>query len=235
VTLRGYLVRSVVPLLVTGFVVACGGKTVGENAEPGNDSGTGTTDSGAGCVDVEIVPSDLSCASDQDCTLALSGNICNGQCSCAGTPVNAAAAARLQSEIASLALHECPCPKSGEPRCVGGQCTLCGLGLNQPAGCGDSGTVTIEDGGIVTVDGGESDTGIADADGGMCVYIEPSTYDQSCNQASDCILIQTGEVCSGQCQCSGEPVNALEQSRPGFNTTSPTTALRSRPITSACS
>jgi hypothetical protein len=61
-------------------------------------------------------------------------------------------------------------------------------------------------------DGGEFDTGISTF-GGTCVDIELSTYDLSCKQASDCILIQTGEVCSGQCSCGGQPVSASEQSR----------------------
>lgn len=221
-TLCGYRVHIVVPLVMAGFAVACGGRTLGESGvEPGGDSGvvtdsgigTGATDGGgAGCVDLEVAPSDLSCGSDSDCELVGTGEVCNGQCSCGDTPVNAAAGARFQSETASLTLEGCPCADPGEARCLGGQCTLCALGSTEPAGCGDSGTTTIEDGGIVIVDGGEFDTGISDADGGTCVYIDPSTYDQSCNQASDCILIETGVVCSGQCACGGTPVSASEQS-----------------------
>jgi hypothetical protein len=215
VTLRGHLAHLVAPFLMTGFVVACGGKILGGNAGPGNDSGTGATDGGAGCVKIEVLPSDLSCGSDSDCELVRTGEVCDGQCWCSGyTPVNTAAGARFESEIASLTFSEgCGCPSStDEARCLGGQCTLCGLGA-QPAGCNDAGIMTIEDSGMLAIDGGEFDSGISTADGGTCVDIELSTYDQSCNQPSDCILIQTGEVCSGQCSCGGTPVSASEQSR----------------------
>ncbi len=200
---------------MTGLAPACGGKTLGGSVKSGEDSGTGATDGGgSACVDIKVAPSDLSCRSDQDCTFSRSGDVCNGGCvlGCGDTPVNTLAAARYQSETASLSLDPCPCADLGEARCVGGQCTLCGFGPDQPAGCDDAGT-GINDGGIVSVDGGELDTGISTTDGGTCVDIELSTYDISCNQASDCILIQTGEVCSGQCSCGGLPVSASEQSR----------------------
>ena len=217
-TLRRYLVRTVVPLLMTGLVLACGGKTLGGSVRSGEDSGVAATEGGgaAGCVDLEVLPSDLSCGSDQDCTFSRSGNVCNGDCAlgCGGTPVNVSAAARYESETSSLTFEGCPCLDPGEPRCLGGQCALCGFGPDQPAGCNvDGGIVTFEDGGIFIVDGGELDMGISDADGGTCVDIELASYDQSCNQPSDCTLIQTGEVCSGQCACGGSPVNVAGQSR----------------------
>jgi hypothetical protein len=214
VTLGSALAHIAAPLLVTGFVVACGGKTLGGTVGSGDDSGTGATDGGGvGCVDLEVLPSDLSCGSDSDCELVRTGKVCNGQCSCGDTPVNAAAGARFQTDTASLTLEACPCGFGGDARCLGGQCALCALGSTEPAGCGDSGTTANDDSGISVNDGGEFDGGISDADGGTCVDIELSTYDVSCNQASDCILIQTGEVCSGQCSCGGLPVSASEQSR----------------------
>jgi hypothetical protein len=224
--LRARLARIVAPLLLTGLVAglapACGGKTFGgegpgedSGVEP-SDSGTGigfTADGGAACVEVEVASSDLSCKSDQDCTLIRSGNVCNGECSCGDTPVNAAASARVDSETASLTLEACPCAFPGEPRCLAGQCTLCAPGPNGSADCADSGTTTTEDSGVVSVDAGEIDAGVSTGDGGTCVDIDLSAYDSSCNQTSDCILIRTGEVCSGQCECGGEPVNASEETR----------------------
>ncbi len=171
-----------------GFVVACGGETRGGNAERGNDSGTGTTDSGAACVDLEIVPSDVSCGSDQDCELVRTGEVCNGQCSCGDTPVNAAAGARFQSETASLTLEACPCADPGEARCLGGQCTLCGFGPDQLAGCGDAG---IEDAGIATVDGGEFDTG---TDGAM----ESGDSAGTCSRTNFCACTN---FCVSTCRC----------------------------------
>jgi hypothetical protein len=164
-------------------------------------------------VDLEVASSDVSCGSDQDCALVRTGEVCDGQCACGDTAVNAAAAARFQSDTASLTLEGCPCALPGETRCLGGQCTLCGFGPDQPAGCADAGVATLEDGGIEVVDGGVFDTGVSDADGAACVDIELSTYDLSCNSASDCILIQAGEICSGQCSCGSRPVSASEQPR----------------------
>jgi hypothetical protein len=215
VTFRSDLVRIVVPLLMMGFAPACGGKIIlGETVGSGEDSGTiGATDgSGASCNDFEILPSDVTCGSDSECSFVRTGEVCSGQCLCGDppTPVNAAAQARFQSETASLNLEACAC--TFLVRCLGGQCTLCGGVPNQPS-CNedeDGGITTPSDSGIVIVEGGEFDTG---ADGGACVYIDLSTYDRSCTQASDCILIDTGEICTGQCACGGEPVSASEQSR----------------------
>jgi len=171
VSLRASLPHVIAALFVIGLAQACGGKTL-VGIEPDDDSGittdsgvgTGTTDDGAECVDLEVASSDLSCVSDQDCVPSLTGKVCEGQCACGDTSVNAAAAARYQSETASLTLEACPCPAQGEPRCLGGQCTLCGFGPNQPAGCDDSGITTIEDGGIF--DGNELDSPISVADAG---------------------------------------------------------------------
>jgi|HubBroStandDraft_1064217.scaffolds.fasta_scaffold18131_4 hypothetical protein len=70
-TLRSNVDRLVAPILVAGFVVACGGKVLGGTVGPGEDSGTiGATDGGGSqCVDLEVAPADISCASDQDCEL----------------------------------------------------------------------------------------------------------------------------------------------------------------------
>jgi len=45
------------------------------------------------------------------------------------------------------------------------------------------------------------------------VDIDLSTYDQSCQQASDCISVTSGEVCTGQCDCPDAVVNESEQGR----------------------
>jgi hypothetical protein len=65
--------------------------------------------------------------------------------------------------------------------------------------------------GLAASCGGSTDT--ANADGGVCVAIDVSTYDQSCNAASDCIVIQTGNVCSEECVCGSSTVNASEEAR----------------------
>ena len=41
-----------------------------------------------------------------------------------------------------------------------------------------------------------------------CVNVDLSTYDRSCKQASDCVSVTAGEVCTGQCSCGGSFINA---------------------------
>jgi len=47
--------------------------------------------------------------------------------------------------------------------------------------------------------------------GGSCVNIDLSSYDQSCQSASDCVYIASGQVCSGQCDCPDAVINASGQ------------------------
>jgi hypothetical protein len=231
-SVRSLLIRIAPHLGMAGLLVACGGTTFGESSAPGSDSGVsseaGAHDDGSACVDIEVTPSDVSCATDSDCTLSLSGRVCAGRCSCGDTPMNATASARFESQIASLALEACPCAFPGEARCLGGQCTLCGLGPNAPAGCNDAGTTATSDGaGPPNVDGGEVDTGnatsdgagrevdtgISTSDGGTCVDLVVIPSDVSCGSNSDCTLMNTGEVCGGQCLCGDTPVNTTASAR----------------------
>ena len=46
-----------------------------------------------------------------------------------------------------------------------------------------------------------------------CVNVDPSTYDRSCNQDSDCIDISPGDICPGSCGCGGAAVNVDGQAR----------------------
>jgi hypothetical protein len=52
--------------------------------------------------------------------------------------------------------------------------------------------------------GGPGDAGgvFTEPDGAVCVDIDLSTYDTSCNQASDCISITAGTICGGDCNCN---------------------------------
>jgi hypothetical protein len=230
-TVLSLLIRIAAPLGMAGLLVACGARTLGASAAPGSDSGVkseaGSPDDGSTCVDIEVAASDVSCASDSDCTLSLSGRVCDGRCSCGDTPVNATASARFQSQIASLTLEACPCVFPGEARCLGGQCTLCGLGPNAPAGCSDdAGTTTPRDGaGAPIADGAEVETGTSDgagrevetgistSDGGTCVDLVVTPSDVSCASDSDCTLMSTGVVCSDQCSCGYTPVNTMASAR----------------------
>ncbi len=58
----------------------------------------------------------------------------------------------------------------------------------------------------------ESDGGTTQSDGGLCVDIEPSAFDTSCNTDPDCIGIATGNICSGyNCICPGASIGASSQ------------------------
>lgn len=46
------------------------------------------------------------------------------------------------------------------------------------------------------------------SDGGACVNVDLSSYDTSCNQASDCTAISTGQICTGGCACDNALINA---------------------------
>jgi hypothetical protein len=51
------------------------------------------------------------------------------------------------------------------------------------------------------------------SDAASCVTIDVSTYDRSCQQASDCVTISAGTFCDGECGCGGSTINADGQSR----------------------
>ena len=225
------LARVVVSGLAAVWLAsACGGETfdqsVQSGVQSGADSGVVTTDSSAPdgaavCIDFVVNAADHTCASDQDCTLVRSGEICSGQCSCGSTPINASGVARYESDIAPLALEACPCVFPGNARCLAGRCTLCGPGPDQPAGCVDAGNPPVDDSGSPGVDAGEEDSGVKTADsgtdtgtdGGACVDFVVTAADHVCAADQDCALIRSGEVCSGECSCGSTPVSAAAAAR----------------------
>jgi hypothetical protein len=90
---------------------------------------------GAVCIDVAPSDYDRSCQADGDCVLMTAGTFCaNGpRCFCADATINARDQARyaarwadVQALLADSTGPVCHCPASGMPRCVAGQCTLCG-------------------------------------------------------------------------------------------------------------
>ncbi len=67
------------------------------------------------------------------------------------------------------------------------------------AACGGMSASSSEDGGS--------------GEGGACVNIDLSTYDQSCSLDGDCILVAAGNLCPGACGCPASPINVKEQAR----------------------
>jgi hypothetical protein len=216
------------PVLFAVLVAGCGARTImtahGVTVESNAD----------GCIDIEVSSAALSCSTDQDCTLAVAGpgTLCPGASQgCGGFPTNSAAAKLINAEAEPLMTGlSLPCAYVPDlsVRCFRGQCTECVGNPGEPEAC----SVTTADGGTVSVDAGELDSGAGTSDGGDsdasvetsvtaaeagpgCVDIDVSTYDISCTKSSDCILIHGGEVCDGDCACGASPVSASEQSRYG--------------------
>jgi hypothetical protein len=211
-TLGTRVPHVIAPLLLSAFgllVVACGGRTVGLG-NPGGplvDAGTPIADSSTGtCVNVDLGAFDQSCSSDTDCMLVRTGTLCDGQCDCGGdSAINVSGASLYSEETKGISFEPCHCPEVGAAQCLAGQCSFCPagedcVGISRDAGTGDDTGVVTFDSGI-----GPEDASV-DAES-TCVEIELSSYDTSCNQDSDCFVIQTGQVCDGDCECGGEPIN----------------------------
>lgn len=230
-SLRGGFTFALAAALGSLLVAACGGKTVG--VDPGDAGPIGAPDTGVptgSCVDIHLGDYDQSCEADTDCTLIEVGTHCStDSCGCGGTtPINVDGQARYESAVAGITCSGpvLGCPFFGNARCIQNQCTLCGPGPNQPGGCSevgssDGGTIIITppdagvpDTGIIEIrDAGAPDTGVTTSDGGACVDVALSSYSTSCNVTSDCILIQTGTICDGDCSCSGVGVNISGQAQ----------------------
>lgn len=201
--------------LAAGFLGACGGKQLGGPGDGGSfgEGGVFTEPDGATCIDIVAASFDQSCNQDSDCISITSGVLCSRDCLCGGGTINKSGEARYQSELDQLPPSAiiCDCVLSVAPRCVGGTCSLCSNGSTN-ASCTGSGS----GGGGGSSSGSGSGSGAADGgifadatgpDGGACVNIDPKSFDQSCNKASDCVGITPGLICSGGCACGGATIN----------------------------
>lgn len=157
----------------------------------GSGSSSGSSSGGGTCVDVVLSSYDTSCQTSSDCISITAGQICAGDCACGGATINASGQARYDAAISSIQLGECACPLEGTPQCLQSQCTICTGGPSDPPECGTS-----------VADAGPPDSGL------VCVDIDLSTYDTSCETSSDCVGITSGEICTGSCECGGATINA---------------------------
>ncbi len=106
--------------------------------------------------------------------------------------------------------YQCPtviCPDAG-PGCANDNMVCSEPPI--PSGC-SLGPSTCVDGvyqcpAVICPDGG---TGAGDA--GVCVDDDVANYDTSCNTASDCAEVTTGNFCSPICTCGGSTVNVSAQ------------------------
>jgi hypothetical protein len=216
------LVRVFTPALVLalGLLGACGGKALGPGGSGGSAGSGGTGGSGgpggsggsggaynepdgSACVIIDLSSYDQSCNQASDCIAVVGGGqICDGYCNCDEGAINASAQATYDSALSQVtpSTTVCACPESGSIACQDHVCTLC---------------ITDADGQCIDVTapdaGGPMDAG--NPDGGQCVDIVLSTYDQSCTTTSDCIGITSGKICDGSCACGGSTINESGESR----------------------
>jgi len=79
----------------------------------------------------------------------------------------------------------------------------CGGTVQRSTAGDDGGSGGSDDGGAIDASGSH-DTGAIGVDGGVCIDIDPSTFDQSCQSDSDCVPITSGPLCDGYtCTCPG--------------------------------
>jgi len=189
------------PALATCLLLACGGKTEGgpsggsssggSSSSGGGSSGSGGSSSGGvssgsssgsvvGCVFVDLSTYDQSCKQASDCIAVASGEVCADQCNCPQSVVNASEQGRYDQAISSIQSGTCFCSNEPLPQCIDNQCTL------------DT---------SVAIDAGPT------PDSGVCVDVDPTTFDRSCKADTDCIDVTTGVLCTGQCACGGTPIN----------------------------
>jgi hypothetical protein len=126
-------------------VVDCVSGTCTLCDSPGTDGCGVSSDGGVSpdagvCVDLEPSMFDTSCKSDSDCVDVTLGEICDSDCMCGGSAINAADQAKYNQLVAAVPPGEaCGCPFLGTPRCVANQCIVCGGIAPSHAACPDAG------------------------------------------------------------------------------------------------
>jgi hypothetical protein len=192
------------------FLAECGGRTQLEppSEETGEEGGLdGSLPSDApsvydagSCIEIDLSTYDQSCSEPSDCLRVTGGLVCSSEflcVYCGGSFVNRSEEARYQSAIASIRGGVCNCIEA-VPQCVQNKCRSCEP-ASEPSGCSDLDAQMSLDG--------------SPLDGGQCVDIDLSTYDQSCVTSSDCIEITSGLICPKSCSCGGSTINQSGQSR----------------------
>jgi len=151
-----------------------GGGSGSSSGISGSSSGVSSSSSGGpACVYVDPSTYDTSCNQASDCVYVTTGEVCDGYCQGCGNTL-------INQD--GLARYD-----QTVASIVVGQC---GCDLQVPPSCVNHQCASEGP------DGGPPD-------GGTCVYVDPSSFDHSCNVDSDCTSILSGDICSGQCDCGG--------------------------------
>jgi hypothetical protein len=201
---------TLLSIFAASLLGACGGKQLstmdgsgsgggGASGGSGGSGGIANLPDGGACVN--LASFDQSCDRTSDCVQVngISSNgdapVCDGYYpQCPGGGINKSALASYMAALSELTPYSgyYDCPANAAPKCQDHVCCTPDF---------VTGECTLSDAGR----GGEAGTGSSDA--GACVDIDLADYDQSCVKASDCTIIQSGEVCSGSCNCGDSSIN----------------------------
>jgi hypothetical protein len=201
------LVTAAASLLVLGLI-ACGGKQVGGAPNSGSsDGGTFTEPDGAVCVDIDLSTFDRSCNQASDCIDIRTGTVCTGECICGDSLVNVSEQPRYAKAIAPITSVgvACSCGAS-PPECIHHTCTTCEPGSTNPD-CNDEGGTGVSEAGAGPEGSTSFEGGTGEEAGGACVNIDPAAFGLSCKKSSDCVAINAGSICDGDCLCGGSTIN----------------------------
>jgi hypothetical protein len=72
---------------------------------------------------------------------------------------------------------------------------------------GSSGSGSSSGGSSGSSSGSPSGSTSGSSSGTSCIYVDPTTYDTTCNSNSDCMSITAFTVCSPSCFCGGATIN----------------------------
>jgi len=119
--LQTVFVRTLLPLSLLAWAIACGGKTAGTGA-----TAEDANDAGEECVEIDVSTYDRSCNDVSDCTEIPTGAVCDGSCECGGTPVNVSGEARYKQAVSGIVFDACHCAEGASLACINNQCMFTG-------------------------------------------------------------------------------------------------------------
>jgi hypothetical protein len=100
--------------------------------------------------------------------------------------------------------NEAAASSSGGSQSSGGSGSGGASGSSSGSGSSGGSGSSSGDGGTSSADSGDSS---------VCGTIPASDYNQTCSQDSDCAGVQSGTICSTQCACGNDAINASDLTR----------------------
>ena len=162
---------------------------------------------------------------DPDCALVVTGPVCPGYVPgtlcLSGGVANSSGQARIAAQIASVPsadAREVSCDNAvGTPRCLAGQCTVCGPFAEGPPACfdaGSTGDASLDAATDAPEAGGPCETS-SDCPGGFgCGFL----IAEGCSARGQCLAPPSGVNCaSGRVECSCDGVPAYVPTCDGYD------------------